>query len=62
MVIGPGGFMPTPSFFKRLVFRTLLAVGLIASVATPAAAALQCVPYARAQSGIDIRGNAGTWW
>jgi len=23
---------------------------------------LQCVPYARAQSGIEIRGNAGTWW
>lgn len=23
---------------------------------------LQCVPYARAVSGIDIRGNAETWW
>ena len=54
--------MPTPSFFSRFLFRALLAVGLIAGVATPAAAALQCVPYARAQSGIDIRGNAGTWW
>jgi CHAP domain len=37
-------------------------VGLTAAAATPAAAALQCVPYARAQSGIEIRGNAGTWW
>lgn len=23
---------------------------------------LQCVPFARAESGIDIHGNAGTWW
>lgn len=23
---------------------------------------LQCVPYAREQSGISIRGNAWTWW
>lgn len=27
-----------------------------------AAAPLQCVPYARGVSGIDIRGNANTWW
>ncbi len=39
---------------------------LLATVltATPAAAAsyLQCVPFARAESGVEIRGNAGTWW
>lgn len=23
---------------------------------------LQCVPYARAESGIEIRGNANRWW
>lgn len=23
---------------------------------------LQCVPYARERSGINIRGDAGTWW
>lgn len=46
----------------RFVLGTLLAAGLAVSAATPAAAALQCVPYARAQSGIDIRGNALTWW
>ncbi|HST37806.1 MAG TPA: CHAP domain-containing protein [Allosphingosinicella sp.] len=40
----------------------MLAIALLAGAATPAAAALQCVPYARAQSGIDTRGNAGTWW
>lgn len=27
-----------------------------------AAAPLQCVPYARASTGIDLRGDAWTWW
>jgi CHAP domain len=34
-------------------------------VAAPAAAlneGLQCVPYARALSGVEIRGDAHTWW
>lgn len=31
--------------------------------ATPASAQFwQCAPYARMVSGIDIHGNAGTWW
>lgn len=54
--------MRTPSIFTRLLVRTLLVAGLMMGIATPAAAVLQCVPYARAESGIDIRGNAGTWW
>jgi hypothetical protein len=57
--------MPLSLFRTRLsrfVLRTLLAAGLAVSAAAPAAAALQCVPYARVQSGIDIRGNALTWW
>ncbi|WP_260581840.1 CHAP domain-containing protein [Sphingopyxis sp. PET50] len=35
-----------------------------ALTATPAVARdyLQCVPFARAESGVEIRGNAGTWW
>ena len=49
-------------FVTRLALRILLAFGLAVGAATPAAAALQCVPYARTQSGIEIRGNAGTWW
>jgi surface antigen len=28
----------------------------------PRSAALQCVPFARANSGIEIVGNAATWW
>lgn len=61
--------MPTPLFrtrsqrsFSRFILRILIALGLTAAFATPAAAVLQCVPYARAQSGIQIRGNAHTWW
>jgi hypothetical protein len=46
----------------RFVLRALLAFGLATVAATPAAAVLQCAPYARAESGIDIHGNAGTWW
>ena len=49
-------------FTARLALRILLAFGLATAAAAPASAALQCVPYARAQSGIDIRGNALTWW
>ena len=46
----------------RLALHMLLVLGLATAAAAPASAALQCVPYARAQSGIDIRGNALTWW
>jgi len=53
--------MSFSSFLTRLVLRILLPAGL-AVAAAPAAAALQCAPYARAQSGIEIHGNAGTWW
>ena len=44
------------------ILRALLVFGLAGLAATPAAAALQCAPYARAESGIAIHGNAGTWW
>lgn len=44
---------------KLLVALATLAI----SIATPAVAApLQCVPYARAHSAIELRGNAATWW
>ena len=48
---------------SSFLLRALLVAGLAAAVSAPAAAAhQQCVPYARAQSGIAIHGNAGTWW
>jgi len=45
----------------RALFATaLIACGLLT---TPAVAGvLQCVPYARQISGIEIHGNAHTWW
>ena len=43
-----------------LVFSCILAT---AGLAAPASAAFwQCAPYARQISGIEIRGNADTWW
>ena len=32
------------------------------SLVTPPDGPMQCVPYARSVSGIDIRGDAWTWW
>lgn len=40
---------------RRLLFLAALLSG-------PASAHLQCVPYARAVSGIAIHGDAATWW
>lgn len=45
--------------FALMVSCVLVAAG----IAAPAQARyLQCVPYAREMSGIDIHGNAKTWW
>ena len=43
---------------------TAVAALLVCTVAAPKAEARfwQCVPYARMMSGIDIHGNALTWW
>ena len=40
----------------------LLAVLFFAPTMVQARSTLQCVPFARQVSGIDIRGNAKTWW
>lgn len=45
---------------RGLLVAAFLSCGLLASPAT--AGVLQCVPYARQVSGIDIHGNAHTWW
>lgn len=49
-------------FIRR--FMVALAASLTMLAGTPAAANsyLQCVPFARAESGVEIRGNAKTWW
>ncbi|MEJ2410150.1 MAG: CHAP domain-containing protein [Novosphingobium sp.] len=47
-------------FNRHFVFASVLFAGLLMSA--PAQAHLQCVPYAREMSGIEIHGNARTWW
>lgn len=51
---------------KRFAAAALsVVIGLSALCSTPALATeayLQCVPYAREVSGINIRGDAWTWW
>lgn len=40
----------------------ILALMLFLPSVSQARSILQCVPFARQMSGIDIRGNAKTWW
>ena len=40
----------------------ILALVLLASPASALYEGLQCVPYARAVSGVEIRGDAHSWW
>lgn len=53
-------------FYRRYLAAAVASVmtitGLIASVPAAARDYLQCVPFARAESGVEIRGNAKTWW
>ncbi|MBB5684628.1 CHAP domain-containing protein [Sphingobium boeckii] len=47
----------------RAIFGSIMALGMMfASMAPAAAQYWQCAPYAREISGIQIRGNANTWW
>lgn len=49
--------------FKALTARFALVFSCALTMAAPAAAQFwQCAPYAREVSGIQIRGNANTWW
>ena len=53
----------SPVNFKALAARFALVVSCVLMTAAPAQARyLQCVPFAREVSGVDIRGNANTWW
>ena len=47
--------------FRALYAAVTLALGAL--IVTPAAAGtLQCAPFARQVSGVDLYGNANTWW
>jgi surface antigen len=45
----------------RIISALILSASLVPAVAH-ASRHLQCVPFAREASGIEIRGNAKTWW
>jgi surface antigen len=45
----------------RRFFCAIAVVGSLLATSFPAAA-LQCVPFARDSSGIELYGNAKTWW
>lgn len=46
---------------SAVIGATLFVASMVGT--TPASAQFwQCAPYARMVSGIDIHGNAGTWW
>jgi len=47
---------------RRFLGAFALCLSLIASVPATASDYLQCVPFARSESGVEIRGNAKTWW
>ena len=53
-------------FYRRFMAAAIASVltltGLLVSAPAAAQSYLQCVPFARAESGVDIRGNAKTWW
>ncbi len=49
-------------YLAAAIASVLTFTGLLASAPAAARDYLQCVPFARAESGVDIRGNAKTWW
>jgi surface antigen len=49
--------------FKVMAARFALVMSCVLGTTAPAQAKyLQCAPFARDVSGIEIRGNANTWW
>lgn len=49
-------------FLGAALASVIMLTGALASTAASAKSYLQCVPFARAESGVDIHGNAKTWW
>ena len=49
-------------YLAAAIASVMTVTGLFASVPAAAKSYLQCVPFARAESGVEIRGNAKTWW
>jgi len=49
-------------YLAAAIASVMTITGLLASAPAAAQGYLQCVPFARAESGVEIRGNAKTWW
>src|SRR3546814_19289122 len=49
-------------YLAAAIASVMTVTGLFASVPAAAKPYLQCVPFARAESGVEICGNAKTWW
>lgn len=49
-------------YLAAAIASVMMLTGMLASVPAAARDYLQCVPFARAESGVEIRGNAKTWW
>lgn len=48
--------------FRHSIAVFALAVAALSALPAAASTYLQCVPFARAASGVDLFGNAETWW
>lgn len=48
--------------FRALAALVMAASLFLGNATTAEAATLQCAPYARQISGVQLFGNAGTWW
>lgn len=49
-------------YLAAAIASVMMVTGMLASVPAAAKGYLQCVPFARDESGIQIHGNARTWW
>ena len=54
--------MSNRRFLGAAVASMMMLAGMLTSAPAVAREYLQCVPFARAESGVEIQGNAKTWW
>ena len=54
--------MSNRRFLGAAVASMMMLAGMLTSAPAAARGYLQCVPFARDESGVAIRGNAKTWW
>ena len=60
--MGVALFMSGNRFFQIAAACLTVITAMLAATPAAASAYLQCVPFARAESGVAIQGNAKSWW